>query len=487
MRSVLAVTCAVAGLLPAAASAQVTEPPFDSAYTVRDLGQPPGVPPRLGGLTVLAGDANTLLIGGEANASTGALYTVPLARNADGHITGFSGTATRFADAAYNDGGVAYGPGRVLFLARWPNNELGQTKPGSQITDKIIDMSTHGVASSLVALGFVPAGFPGAGSLKLSSYGGGEWYDAEFVADGSGTYDLRNVTEVPASQLPGSDGFVFVPPGSRLFDGPSMLVSEYTSDAIGAYAIDGDGNPVASSRRTFMTGLDGAVGATIDPVTNDFLFSTFGGGDHVVAVRGFGSQDTAPPPELGKTVTASVVKGEVLIKLPSGSARASQKGTDFVPLTEARSIPVRSILDTTGGTVALRSARNRAGKTQSGKFSDGVFQVLQSRKRRAKGLTELRLKGSAAEFRRCDDKSGSGSAKASLTRRQIRRLRARARGRYRTGSRYSAATVRGTTWTVTDRCDGTLTTVKRGKVAVRDFRLQKTIVVGAGKQYLAAP
>ena len=36
-----------------------------------------------------------------------------------------------------------------------------------------------------------------------------------------------------------------------------------------------------------------------------------------------------------------------------------------------------------------------------------------------------------------------------------------------------------------DRCDGTLTTVKRGKVAVRDFRLKKTIVVTAGKSYLA--
>jgi len=31
-------------------------------------------------------------------------------------------------------------------------------------------------------------------------------------------------------------------------------------------------------------------------------------------------------------------------------------------------------------------------------------------------------------------------------------------GRFRTRGRYSSATVRGTDWTVTDRCDGTLTT-----------------------------
>ena len=40
-------------------------------------------------------------------------------------------------------------------------------------------------------------------------------------------------------------------------------------------------------------------------------------------------------------------------------------------------------------------------------------------------------------------------------------------------------------WTVADRCDGTLTTVKRGKVAVRDFRRKKTILLAAGKSYLA--
>ena len=196
----------------------------------------------------------------------------------------------------------------------------------------------------------------------------------------------------------------------------------------------------------------------------------------------------APDPVLGKRVTVNEVKGKVFVKLPRGGefARAGQKGTEFEPLIGERSIPVRSILDTTRGTVALRSARNRKGTIQSGRFAEGVFQVLQSRKRRDKGLTTLNLKGSAAKFRRCG-KGGSASARAALTRRQIRRLRARARGRYRTSGRYSAATVRGTTWTVTDRCDGTLTTVKRGKVAVRDFRRKKTVVLTPGKQYLARP
>jgi hypothetical protein len=190
-----------------------------------------------------------------------------------------------------------------------------------------------------------------------------------------------------------------------------------------------------------------------------------------------------PQPTLGETAAARTVKGTVLVGIPSGGARAAQKGVEFVPLEEAREIPIGAFVDTTNGTVAITTAKNRRGKTQTGQFAAGLFQVLQSRKLAAKGLTELRMKGGTAKFKRC---GSGGDANAALSRRALRRLRARARGRFRTRSRYSAATVRGTSWTVTDRCDGTLTQVKRGKVAVRDFRRKKTIVVAAGKSYLAA-
>jgi sugar lactone lactonase YvrE len=194
---------------------------------------------------------------------------------------------------------------------------------------------------------------------------------------------------------------------------------------------------------------------------------------------------TVPPPVLGRAVNVAPVKGTVRIGVrSSGSgARASQKGIRFVPLTEARQVPVGSFLDTRRGTVQLSSARNSAGTTQSGQFTAGVFQVLQSRKRAAKGLTELQLKGSSATS--CPSTATAGADAARLSRRTLRRLRASARGRFRTRGRHSAATVRGTIWITADRCDGTLTTVKRGKVAVRDFRRRKTIVVGAGKSYLA--
>jgi hypothetical protein len=45
--------------------------------------------------------------------------------------------------------------------------------------------------------------------------------------------------------------------------------------------------------------------------------------------------------------------------------------------------------------------------------------------------------------------------------------------------------VRGTSWGVTNQCDGTLTKVSRGEVSVRDFHRRKTITLFSGQSYLA--
>jgi hypothetical protein len=193
----------------------------------------------------------------------------------------------------------------------------------------------------------------------------------------------------------------------------------------------------------------------------------------------------APTAELGRVLVVREVSGSVFVAVPLNAAASragqSQKGLTFVPLSQVREIPVGSFLDTRRGVVRLTSARNVAGRTQSGNFGRGLFQVLQSRRRSARGLTDLVLKGSS--FRSCR-RGGRGKA-GSAQSRIIRRLRSNARGRFRTRGRHSAATVRGTVWETTDRCDGTLTRVTRGRVAVRDFRRRRTVVVRAGKSYLA--
>jgi hypothetical protein len=181
-----------------------------------------------------------------------------------------------------------------------------------------------------------------------------------------------------------------------------------------------------------------------------------------------------PSPVRGVSANVRPVSGIGLVQLPGTRT--------FVPLTDARQIPIGSILDTRRGRVRLTTATT-GGATQSGDFSKGLFQMLQSRRKKDKGLTELRLKGSS--FSRCNVRRGKRATASGLSRRAVRRLRGSANGRFRTRGRNSSATVRGTIWTVTDRCDGTLTTVQRGRVAVRDFRRKKTVVVRAGKRYLA--
>jgi hypothetical protein len=193
--------------------------------------------------------------------------------------------------------------------------------------------------------------------------------------------------------------------------------------------------------------------------------------------------------DVGVRANAAVVSGVVLLGIPPGLAtarhagRVSQKGVTFVPLTQPRQIPIGSFLDARRGSVRLRTATGSQNGTQTGDFGRGLFQLLQSSRPSARGLTDLVLKGGSFSRTRCRVRRSSSSAVAAqLSRRRIRRLRSNATGRFRTSGRNSSATVRGTVWETTDRCDGTLTKVTRGTVVVRDFRRRKNIVVRAGRR-----
>ena len=150
-------------------------------------------------------------------------------------------------------------------------------------------------------LAFVPAGYPGAGQFKSVSWPNGNWYTLDLAPDGTGTHDITAAT-LETTIAGGPEGFIYVPPGSPQFvDFNSMLVSEFSAGRVSTYALDGNGDPIPATRTPFITGLSGAEGAAIDPLTHDFLFSTFGGGDRVVAVRGF-----APPPFEAEPVNPNI-------------------------------------------------------------------------------------------------------------------------------------------------------------------------------------
>jgi hypothetical protein len=193
---------------------------------------------------------------------------------------------------------------------------------------------------------------------------------------------------------------------------------------------------------------------------------------------------------LGARFDAFRVKGTVLVKLPgtamtavARSAASSAKGVGFVPLTSPRQIPIGSELDTTHGVVRLTMATATSGVVQTGEFEAGIFKVLQRRQQR--GLTELDIIHSPTRVRCARLGKGANIARAHLSARVLGLLKAVVHGHFTTRGEYSAATVRGTIYSVTDRCDGTFTRVVRGRVRIEDFVLRKAVTLLAGQSYLA--
>ena len=179
-----------------------------------------------------------------------------------------------------------------------------------------------------------------------------------------------------------------------------------------------------------------------------------------------------PEPRPGRSVSAAKGTGMILVR------RAGS--TTFKPLDPTKPVAVGSVLDATRGTVTLVAAKNLTGATQTATFSGGRFAVTQQRA--ARMTTVLSLRGALD----CGSNPTSTTARtAAVKKRRSRSLWGDGHGRFTTRGRNSTASVRGTIWGVTDRCDGTLTQVKRGVVAVKDRGTGKTRLIRAGGRYLA--
>jgi hypothetical protein len=174
-------------------------------------------------------------------------------------------------------------------------------------------------------------------------------------------------------------------------------------------------------------------------------------------------QQELPPPQAGKTVNALPAQGTVKIRLPGGER--------FVELDEGQQVPVGTVFDTLKGRVTLVAAGG-----QEATFYGGVFKIGQGSG--AKPLTTLKL----VEKLSCAKR---GKASAAARKKKKRRLWGDGKGRFRTEGEFSSATVRGTKWLVEDRCTSTLTRVVKGSVSVRDKVKRKTVIVRAGKKYVA--
>jgi uncharacterized repeat protein (TIGR01451 family) len=101
----------------------------------------------------------------------------------------------------------------------------------------------------------------------------------------------------------------------------------------------------------------------------------------------------------------------------------------------------------------------------------------------AAGLTNLTLVGS--DFAGCTSPRTVSATKPSS--KVVQQLWGKAKGNFRTTAKYSSATIRGTTWGIQDRCDGSLTTALDDPVDVFDTVLNKTVTITGGQTYLAQP
>jgi hypothetical protein len=352
------------------AAAQVLQPPFTTDYSVVDLGAVPGLPAPAGGLTFLPGDPDTILIGGAANTFSGDVFSIGVTRDAGQHVTGFTGTAAFVSDAngisfGGIDGGLSFGPGGVLFYTSYNDNSLGQIKPGSTTPDRRDALTPLGITSSVGALAFVPAGFPGAGRMKLVQYNSpGHWYDVTLDAPAAnGTYPIASAT-LKATIGFGPEGVIYVSAGNPQIAADSVIVSEYSGGSVSVYEVDANGDPVVATRRPFITMLTGAEGAVIDPLTGDFLFSTFGGGNRVIVVRGFIAPTTTTTSSTSTTTTSTTTTAapttSTTTTVPTtttSSAVPTTSTTTTIPTTSTTiTVPTTTLLPTTTSSTSTTSS-----------------------------------------------------------------------------------------------------------------------------------
>jgi hypothetical protein len=202
----------------------------------------------------------------------------------------------------------------------------------------------------------------------------------------------------------------------------------------------------------------------------------------------------APPsPVLGQSQDVTPVSGKIFIRNAAGQ---------FIPLTGPTQITSGTVIDALNGTLSITTAlpggpggaRDAAAKgkkptsktkTQSGTFGGAIFKLTQARS----GLATLAIIEGAYQgaptYAACKAHKAREASAAALSSKTLQLLHASAHGKFRTTGRYSAATVRGTIWTIADRCDGTLTHDITDSVVVNDFVHHKTIILHAGQSYLA--
>jgi hypothetical protein len=250
------------------------------------------------------------------------------------------------------------------------------------------------------------------------------------------------------------------------------LPPEFATHAVGPLSVTGLVPNALYHVRVVATNSDGTT------FGQDVTFTT-------------GRAPDPPPPTLGKTFNIAPVSGLVLLLIHG----------HLVPLTQVEQIPVGTTIDSLQGTFELitatggggsardAAAKGKGAKTQSGDFGGAVVRPHQTTGGPNRGLTTIMMvlsafKGAPSQAI-CNVGKAGDAHTAKAKSKVIQLLHASAHGKFSTSGRYSAATVRGTKWTMAARCDGTLTHDVTDSIVVLDLVRHRTVVLHAGQSYLA--
>ena len=200
-------------------------------------------------------------------------------------------------------------------------------------------------------------------------------------------------------------------------------------------------------------------------------------------------------PKAGKRATVRLISGEVFVKLPGAASaarlhllrRAADDGSPpgFEPLKGNASLPVGSIVDARRGRLEVRAAAEFGGSsTSQARVEAAIFQIRQQRARRRKhqrrrpATTDFMLRTAAGAARGCS----TGALRRTSVVRTF--LGSTSKGLFRTFGGASVTTVRKGRWRTSDRCDGTLTEVGKGRAVVFDRVKGRSVTLRAGQRYL---
>ena len=207
------------------------------------------------------------------------------------------------------------------------------------------------------------------------------------------------------------------------------------------------------------------------------------------ATRATSCRPATRPVVAGETAQVTAVSGEVFIKLPKGTkvargdyARAAQKApiAGFVPIKGVATVPIGSEIDSRKGQLDLKTAsKYDVQGPADGPAAGPLRRRACSRSARPRGRRAKSRQRQAGHRPRAADAARAvarvrGRQRAcGRSRASCARWRRPAKGAFRTIGAASTITATAGTWIVSDRCDGTMTEVGRGKVVVRDTQLEE--------------